>query len=689
MKKSLLYILAFAPSLAFAQVDRTHAPAPAPAPAIKIAQPATYTLANGLRVFVVTNKKIPQVNATLTLDMDGIVEGDKAGVSSLAGEVMRRGTATMTKAQLDEAIDFLGATVNTGGMSASASSLKNNFPKVFALMSDIVLRPSFPAAELEKARTQSLSALQQQKDNPGAIATNVSNRLAYGKNHPYGDIETEASLKSITVQDVRNFVSTYWKPNNAFLVFVGDITAAEAKALTDKYFGAWKKGSVPKQEYALPKPPSKTFIALVDRPASVQSQIQFIAPVELRPGAPDAIPVSVMSNILGGGFSGRLFASLREKYGFTYGAYSSIAPNRLVGNFTASASVRNEKTDSALGAFIYEFNRIRNEAAGDTEVLRMKNYLSGSFARSLENPGTIAQFALNIARNNLPSDYYQTYLQRLSGVTPDVVVSMANKYVQPGNLIVVIVGNAKQIAPGLEKYGEVRYFDVFGNPVAAPAAARKADASMTAQSVLQKAADAVAKPDVMTSVKDVVIDGTLAVMGQALDVNEKVIVPSAYSMDVSVQGQLFQRQQLKGGKYVNIQQGQERPTEASFKENLDAKAAFFEDAYLLKASGYSFTLGDIEKVDGKDAVAVQVKAPSGKVSTNYYDLASGLRVKTSTEREGPGGVKMLVQTYFSEFKTFNGVQVPTHVLIDQGQLKIELDRTSVKVNTGLKDSDIQ
>ncbi|RYY97313.1 MAG: insulinase family protein, partial [Chitinophagaceae bacterium] len=411
MKKAIVYILSALPLFAVAQVDRSKAPEPAPAPAIKIGQPATFTLPNGLKVFVVTNRKIPQVSATLTLDMDGIVEGEKTGVTSIAGELLRRGTSTQTKAQLDEAIDFLGASVSTSGMSASASSLKQHFPKVFALMSEMILKPAFSASELEKVRTQSLSTLQQAKDDPTAIATNVANRLTYGKSHPYGDIETEQTLKSITLADVKKYVSTYWKPNNAYLVFVGDITADEAKALATRGLGTWKKGSVPTETYAVPKPPQKTYIALVDRPASVQSQITFITPVELKPGAPEAIGVSVMSNILGGGFSGRLFATLREKYGFTYGAYSSITPNRLIGNFQASASVRNEKTDSAIAAFLGEFTRIRSEAVGDTEVTRMKNYLSGSFARSLETPSTIAGFALNIARNHLPSDYYQNYLK--------------------------------------------------------------------------------------------------------------------------------------------------------------------------------------------------------------------------------------------------------------------------------------
>jgi zinc protease len=686
MKKALLYILGLLPLAAAAQVDRSKAPAPLPAPVIKIAQPATFTLPNGLRVFVVTNRKIPQVAATLTLDIDGIVEGPKTGVSSMAGDLMRRGTKTMNKAQLDEAIDFLGASVSTGGTSASASSLKTNFPKVFALMSDIILNPSFPAGELEKIRTQELSGVAQQKENPGAIATNVANRLAYGKEHPYGDIETEQTVKAITLADVKQYVNTYWKPNNAYLVFVGDITAAEAKALTEKNLAAWKKGAVPKPQYATPKPPAKTYIAIIDRPASVQSQINFIAPVELKPGAPDAIPVSVMSNILGGGFSGRLFATLREKYGFTYGAYSSVSGNRLIGNFKASASVRNEKTDSALGAFFSEFNRIRNEAIGDTEVTRMKNYLSGSFARSLEEPATIAQFALSIVRNKLPADYYQNYLKNLAAVDPRAVAQMANKYVQPNNLIVVIVGNAKQIAPGLEKYGEVRYFDFYGNPMAAPSQSRKADASVTAQSVLQKAADAVAKPDVMAATKDIVIAATVSAMGQELQMQEKILVPAGYFMEITVQGMSLQKQALKGGAYTNARQGTEQPADATTKEDINLKAAFFEEAYMLK-NGYKSELGDIEKVDGKDAYAIRITSPAGKQFTNWYDLASGLKLKTATERETPAG-KMLIQVSFSNYKPFNGVMIPTKILSDQGQVQLELSRTDIKVNTGLKESDL-
>jgi predicted Zn-dependent peptidase len=179
-----------------------------------------------------------------------------------------------------------------------------------------------------------------------------------------------------------------------------------------------------------------------------------------------------MSNILGGGFSGRLFANLREKHGFTYGAYSNLKADRLTGAFTANASVRNEKTDSAIAEFLTEFKRIRAEDLNEDEVGRMKNYLSGGFARSLENPATIANFALNVARYKLPPNYYQDYLKNLGNVDPQTVQSMAKKFVLPEKMHVVIVGNAKQIAPGLEKYGEVKYFDMYGNPVASPTATK-------------------------------------------------------------------------------------------------------------------------------------------------------------------------------------------------------------------------
>ncbi len=218
MKKVFIAFFGLLPTLLMAQVDRSKAPQPGPAPQIKIGQPATFTLPNGLKVFVVQNTKLPRVSATLSFNTDGILEGDKSGLTSMSGELLRRGTTKMNKEKLDEAIDFLGGSISTSAFSASASSLKNNFPKLMALMSDVVLRPSLPTDELEKIRRQELSGLQAAKDDPNAISQNVVNRLLYGKDHPYGDIVTEESISNVKLADVKKFFSTYWKPNNAFLV---------------------------------------------------------------------------------------------------------------------------------------------------------------------------------------------------------------------------------------------------------------------------------------------------------------------------------------------------------------------------------------------------------------------------------------------------------------------------------------
>lgn len=689
MKKIFFSFLIAAPIALLAQVkiDRTKAPKPGPAPVIKVGEPASFTLANGLRVFVVQNTKLPRVSATLTIDREAIAEGDKAGLVNMAGQLLRRGTTTMKKAVLDEEIDFLGANINTSARNISGGSLKNNFPKVFALMADIALRPSFPADELEKIRRQSLSALAQNKEDANAIASNVVSRLVYGKTHPYGEVETEESVKKVTAEDIRTYYNTYWKPNIAYLIFVGDITTDEAKKLAETHLGSWQKAAVPAASFTTPAPPAKTYIAIVDRPSSVQSVINLVTPVAYKPGQTDAIAGSVMNTLLGGGASSRLYKNLREKYGFTYGAYSQLTADRLVGNFTASASVRNEKTDSAIGQFFVEMNRLRNEAVAAEELNQTKNEMSGGFARSLESPATIANFALNVARYGLPKDYYQNYLKNLSAVDAKLVQTVASKYVLPGNMHIVIVGNAKQIAPGLEKYGEVKYFDVYGNEKAAPAE-KKVDAGVTAQAVFSKAIEAQGGEAAIGNLKDVTMTGAASVMGQNLDFSAQYVLPAGYLQNLSMGGMSLAKQLAKNGNYSVVQQGMEQNLKEENKEELDEAASLIPELYMQKKGGYSFTVKGIEQVEGKDAYNVEIKSPKGRVFNFFYELASGLRVKETRSQETPAGNATITITN-TEFKSYNGVKLPVKSTLDTGQFKINIELADVKVNQGLKLDDLK
>ena len=671
-----------------AQVDRSKAPKPGPAPIINISQPPMITLPNGLKIFVVKNSKLPKISATLSLNVDPFVEGEKAGYSNMAGSLMTYGTKTKTKDVLDEEVDFLGANLSTSATTASVNSLTNNFEKAFSLMADVVLNPSFPAEELEKMRKRSLSNLQTQKEDPSAIQSRVVSKLVYGSKHPYGEFETEGSCEKITLDDVKKFYNSYWKPNVAYLVFVGDITTEKAKQLAQKYFGKWQKGTVPTFTYDMPKATSKTIVAIVDRPASVQSVITITAPIQLKPGSEDVIASSVMNNILGESGTARLFNNLREKHGFTYGAYSSINTDKLVGSFSANASVRNEKTDSAIQEFFVELNRIRKEPVDNEEISNVKNYLNGSFARSLERPSTIANFALNVARYNLPKDYYQKYLSNLAAVNIGAVQQMANKYITPKNMYIIIVGNAKEIAKGLDKYGEVKYFDGNGNEVAAPTS-KTVDASITGESIINKFITAIGGQSAINAIKDVDMNGTAKIQGAPMDfaVNQKYILPNAFSMKMAAGPMTIVSQSVNNGVYAKSQQGQTMPVEEDEKEELDEEASLINEVYYLQHN-YKYVVKGIESVDGKEAYAVDVTSAKGRNFTNYYDVETGLKVKYShVEDAGPQG-KMTLYTNFDDYKFYNGVQMPTKITLFIGA-KIAITMNDIKVNTGLKAEDIK
>jgi hypothetical protein len=688
-KFSNLAMAVFAPFALFAQVDRTHAPNPGPAPIVKVGNPATFVLPNGLKVYVVQNSKLPKVTASLSLDYDPIIEGDKAGYTEIAGSLMGEGTKTKAKDVLDEEVDFLGADLNTTATSASVNALSNNFTKAFALMADVVLNPAFPKDEFDKIKKRTLSSLQTKKDDPNAISKTVLQRIMYGSKHPYGETETDKTVEKVTIEDVKKYYSTYWKPNIAYLVFVGDITPSNAQKLATQYFGKWQRGIVPKFTYPVPQAPAKTIVAVVDRPSAVQSVITLAAPVQLKPGSENAIPARILSNILGGGdLSSRLNTNLREKHAFTYGAYGGVSSDKLVGSFNAETSVRNEKTDSAIQEFLNEFNKIRKEPVTTLELSSMKNSLTGSFARSLEQPSTIASFALNVARYNLPKDYYQKYLSNLAAVNVGIVQQVANKYITPNNLYIVVVGSAKEVAKGLEKYGEIKYYDMDGNETKAPTN-KAVDASITGESIIKKYITAIGGEATVSTLKDLDMSGTSKIEGAPMDFafTQKYILPKHFSMNMTAGPMVLFSQSVKNGVYAKSQQGQNVPLEEDEKEELDEEAYFVNEVYYQK-NNYTYTIKGIEGVDGKDAYAVEIKSAKGRIFTNYYDVETGLKVKNShLEDAGPQG-KVNMYTTYGSYKTFNGVQMPTDIVSFVG-VKISMTIKDVKVNTGLKEEDIK
>ncbi len=317
----------------------------------------------------------------------------------------------MNKDELDEEIDFIGANINTSSQSVFASALSKHTEKLFQLMSDIILHPNFTQEELDKLKKQYISQIQSEKDDPNASAAKLRKALTYGQDHPYGETMTEETVNSVDLEMAKNYYEKYFAPNISYMAIVGDIDFDKAKELVQKYFGEWERKEVPENNFETPSAPSSMQIAIVDRPVSVQSVVNFAYPVELKRGSEDVIAAEVLNTILGGGFSSRLNMNLREDKAFTYGVRSRLSSDKVVGNFMTSTEVRNSATDSTVVEIIKEMQGLKTADVTDEELNLAKNYLMGTFSRSLERPETIADFAINIERYNLPEDYYQNYLK--------------------------------------------------------------------------------------------------------------------------------------------------------------------------------------------------------------------------------------------------------------------------------------
>lgn len=661
MKRVSLYILfvLFTFSTVYAQVDRTKYPTPGPAPALNIGNAETFTLANGLKVFVVENHKLPRVTFSLVLDRDPILEGDKAGLTSMVGELMRSGTKSQNKDALDKAIDQIGASISVSSTSANASSLSKHKEALLALFSDILFNPSFPSDELDKIKKQYISSLASEKDNPNSISAVVTNAVVYGKNHPYGEKETEKTIGNVAVADIQNYYNTYFKPNIAYLAIVGDITKKEAEQLVKAHFGNWKKGTVPNHVWPVVKGPEANKVILVDRPTSVQSVINVVYPVDLKYNSPDRIPVSLLSYILGGGASSRLFLNLREAKGYTYGAYSALSPDKLVGEFSANASVRTEVTDSSAYQIYQEMNRLDKNTITDGELAAAKAYLTGSFGRSLESPSTIASFALNTEIQKLPKDYYKNYLKNLDAVSVAQLNQLAPKYIQPKHSYLVIVGNAAEFKDKLAQFGEVISYTAEGDVEEKV----EADASVTAESVIANYIDALGGKAKIAMINTLKQKASGEVQGMQISQIIQVDKSQGKALQLTLMGpQEVARMTITRKNVIASSMGQDQELPGAMAEAMKSVLDIIPEASFA-SNGTKLTLDGISKVNGEDAYKVLVEQGEVK-STDYFSVTSGLKLKSESALSG--------EISFSDYKDYGGVKFPSVITVNSPQIPVTL-----------------
>ncbi len=449
-----------------ADIDRTQPPAPLPEPKASFPDYKQVILPNGLKIFVVENHREPTVTFRLLIKAGDAFDGSRPGLADTTAALLNRGTAKRSAAQFAEETDFLGASVEAGSgadyTEVSADGLTKDLPKLLDLFADAALHPAFPEAEVAKQKRQALSALVEGKQQPATLASKLRGKLLYGGDHPYGAFPTEESLGGLRRADLVKFHDEYFSPDNATLAIVGDIRADEVVPLVEKAFADWKVAASDTTGQSkfpdLPPPPKGVTVHLVDRPGSVQSNI-LVCGRGVERNNHDVPELGVLNSILGGGFSGRLFQNLRERHGYTYGSSSSFASNRVAGIFSASAEVRNVVTVPAIEEIFNEIRRIDEQPVPDPELGMQREYLAGNYLLSLESPMRTAERVQDIDLYKLPVDYFKNYASRVEAVTPENVKMLADKYLDPNTLTVVVVGEAKDIRASLEKIGPVTVYD--------------------------------------------------------------------------------------------------------------------------------------------------------------------------------------------------------------------------------------
>ena len=682
MKRIISFvILILTVAVLSAQIDRSVQPAAGPAPKINIGKPAKFTLKNGLTVFVVENHKVPAVTYSLMLDLDPILEGDAAGYVDFAGSLMRTGTKTRTKAQIDEAVDFIGASLSPHSNGIYGRSLKKHSDKLLELMADVLFNPVFPQDELEKTVTQAKSGIQVNKDHASAIAENVRKMLLYGLDDPYGEMTTEETLDNITVEHLKKYHDTYFRPNVAYLVIVGDITVKEAKKQVEKYFGKWQKKDVPKHVYENPKQYSAPKVAIANKDGATQSSIVVAHTVNLTPGHPDEIKSSVMNQILGGSsFNAKLFQNLREDKAFTYGAYSRLSSDKRIGNFRANTEVRTAVTDSAIHEILKEMNIMRTELVSANDLELTKSMMAGTFSMSLEDPQTIARFALNIERYGLPANYYETYLEKLAVVTAQDVKEMANKYLKPDNAVILAVGDVSAIRNPMKAFsptGEVKEYNFYAKEVVFTGI----PAGLTPKTVIQTYIDAIGGETALNAVNDIKTVAKMSMQGMEIEIVTLKKKPDKVKIDQKMMGNVMSSQIYDGkkGKISSMMGEQiiEGDDAAPFKD----AAVMFAELTMLENTD-NLELISVDNIDGRDAYKMNVTQPNGMTTVVYFDVETGLKLREVTA--APQGT---VSVTYEDYAEFDGIKFPIIVKTLMGPQALDMKFVEIEINKGIADAE--
>ena len=448
--------------------ERTQIPAPTEPRPFHFPSFERFHLNNGLQILFARDKHFPLVNVTLCVHSSALMDAPgKEGVAHLTSELLTEGTANRTSVQIANELEFMGVHYGShsdwNALYLEMNTLARYLEPAFDVFSDMALHPSFPEEELERVRKELMVERLRVADNPSRLASEKFSNLLYGMFRYGRPIEgTYESLQKITRQDVAAFYEQHVLPGNSTLIVVGDVTRKKVENLAEAFFGSWPPAEISTMGEMEFKQPLKTRVAVVHKPDSAQAELR-MGHLGIARNNPDYYAVTVMNEILGGYFLSRINMNLREEHGYTYGAHSIFSYRKGLGPFFITAAIHSENVADAVQEVLKEVRYLRSEKVEREELENAKGQLIGVFPIAFETADQIAMGLANIVISRLPDDYYHKFRERIAAVTAEDVLRVAQKYLLPDKMLIVVTGDREQLSAQLRPLFDVTVFDQNGN----------------------------------------------------------------------------------------------------------------------------------------------------------------------------------------------------------------------------------
>lgn len=639
-------------------------------------------LKNGIKVFLVEDHEQPTFAFRILIPGGSAYDGDKPGLAELTAEMLTKGAGKLTALQIAQKLDGVGANLSVSAnpeyFVISGNCIIKYIPLLLDVLSDVLLRPTFPKEELDKLKPRVIAAIKNEKSRGSSIANALTKKIIYGEKHPYGTHKTEKSVLEIAIDDINEFYQKYFKPDWASVVITGDVSLKEIIPLFEKALGNWKKGNIPPLTFP-PTSPSPLGVYFVKRPASVQSSIILSTPtVEIK--NPDYETLDIAASIIGSGFAGRLFRTLRETYSYTYTPFGYQTSSKFANRFACGAEVRNDVTDSAIDVIKEQLTLLATEPPSKEELDRIKKVEIGHYLMSFENTDFIASLIQNAYFNGIPLAELKDYPKRVQNMTPYDIQKVAKKYMHPNKAYIVVVGNP-DVKSKLEKFGKIFEYDVDLNPISGEKA-KVEKVSLDPNELIEKYLDARGGKAFLENLQSYSLEGkaSLSVQGQILNgtVVQKVKSPTQkyQKFDFGMfQNELWINQNEAWSKV----QGQiEKLEPKEFDKALFDLAINKEIDKLEK----NFQINILGKQG--DQILVKFTTQSGFEATTYFNASNYLIEKIESTEDTPQG-PIPITTTLEKWEKVDNYYFPVLVKTTNPMFSIEVEN-SYQLNVSFDDT---